>query len=213
MFNYTKSAVNDTFDLIKRLIYIFQMIVQLVYIGYIIVRLVNNYGHLIANIILLVITLFYLVYLIISTKEFYTKEQKFQKDIVRWIFKSTKYIVNITIITLAVISLLNGTKDDNATMLVTVLMIVGIIASFVFDVMLILIEKQKKLIKHSLLYDIELFKKQHFIASFAIKKVGFDLDKEFPEFDDEKAIKRVKKVHYRQQQKKIRKRDFHRSNK
>lgn len=214
MLKYTKSAVSDTLDFIKRLIYVFQIVIQLVYIGYFVYRLVDNLGNKIGNIILLLISAGCLLFQIVTTKEFYTKKQILQKKTVKQTFKVTKYLVNIGIIALAVISLVNGNADnENAAMLITFLMMLGVLFSILFDVILVLIDKQMALIHSALLYDIEIFKEDREIPTALIKIIGLDLKKLFPKFDDKKAIEKVIKVNYKQEQKKVRKGDFHKKTK
>lgn len=211
MLHSTKNAINDTFDFIKRLIYIFQIFVQIIYIGYGIFRFVNHMGNLAGNIILLTVSIFYILYYIITTKEFYTNKQVQQKKIVKWIVKISKYAVNIYIIILAVIPLVSGTPDnENAMMLMTITMIIGILLSIVFDGLLLMVNKQIELVKSAMLYDIEHFKVNHEFETIAIKKIGLDLEKEFPKFKDKNAIKKVKKMNARQEKKQMRKRDFKR---
>lgn len=212
MFKYTKSAVSDTFDLIKRVMHFLQIAVQLIYIAYVAYRIYSNTGHIIINIILLAASVAYILYQAISTREFYTKKQVLHRKTVRRIFKTVKYAANICIIVMAAVLLVRGeAANENATMLMTVFMICGVLASAVFDVLLIMIDRQTELIKSALSYDAEVLKADHEFIAAVLKRFGADIEKMFPPLDDQKTVRRIKDVHHKQKQKGMRKRDFRRT--
>lgn len=210
MFKYTKSAIFDSFDFIKKLIYVFQVSIQIFYIGYVGYRIYGKTGNFIANIILLAISILYLLFQIITNNEFYTKEQlKFKKNY-KWIFKGSKYLINMYIIVLSILVLVNNKETVNNTeMLLTTIMILAFFSSIVFDVILILIENQITLINSALHYDMQMFKENHGFTTAAVRTVlRLDLDKTFPNLDDEKLVEKVKKANQKQEDKKLRKEDF-----
>ena len=85
MVTYTSSAINNTFDLIKRLIYIIQIIIQVSYLGFLGYRIISDNTNLITNIILAAITLIYLIIFIMTSNEFYTKEDLIKRKVLKYI--------------------------------------------------------------------------------------------------------------------------------
>lgn len=213
MFKYTRSAISESFDFVKNLIFSFQIVVQLIYIGYVSYRLIYNLGYLAFNIILLVVSVFYVIFYILTKREFYSNKLILQKNVIRWVVKVIKYIIHIFIISIATKELISGKVDnENVAILVLVLMIFGFFFSILFDIILGLIDRQITLIESAVLYDIEVFKVERTILTKIIKQAGLDLEKEYPKFTDEKSIKKVKEAFYKQDMKKIRKRDFRAKN-
>jgi len=213
MINYTQSAIENTFDLVKRIIFIMQIVIQTVYIGFVTFRVINHMGNFYANIVLLAISAVYLFFYIITAKEFYTKKQVKFKRVFKWVVKTAKYLINICVIMLAVIPLVSGTMPyENAMMLTTMIMIVSLLLSIIFDLVILMIDRQKELIKAAVLYDMERFAIKYEGAVVALNLVKIDLAKLFPKCEDAKLIGRVKKINHLQKNKQMRKRDFKRAN-
>lgn len=214
MFEYSRSAVNSSFDFVKKIIFVFQIIIQIVYISYISYRVFSNTGNEIINYVLLIAATIYLVIYLITNSEFYTNKIIIVRKVSRRIFKTIKYIISIYTITLAIIVLSQNDTTDNITMLLTLLMIVGLIASILFDVLLILIDNQIQLVNNAFLYDIENIRENKRFTTTALKTVlKIDLEELFPKVQSNRMINRVKKVNDIQKDKKDRKEEFKRKNK
>lgn len=210
MFKYTRSMVGDSFDLIKRLIFVFQIVIQFLYLAYITYRIIDNVGRFSFNIALLVLSLIYLIAILATRREFYTKEQLFKRNIFKWIVKGSKYILNGLVITMSIIELINNPEVSNVNILVTVLMMMGLVLMFIFDMVVLIIDKQVSLIDAAILYDIDNFKKDHKIFTLAIKGMGLDLHAEYPSYQEKKMKDKLHKIKREQDDKKARKRAFRR---
>lgn len=208
IFKYTYNSTKDTFDLIKTFIYIFNSIIQVSYITYMTYRIINQSGNMILDIILLVISFVYLLIYLITTREFYTKQQLKLRKIIKYIFKGVKYIVNSIIVISALLILLNNeNQTDNFTMLMSLIMIFGYIFMLIFDFIMILIDKQLSLIENSLYYDIENFTSNKKFLSFLVEMSGLNISN-LPKVENESMIRKIKVVSHRQENKKMRKKYF-----
>lgn len=214
MLKHTKAAILETFDFVKTIISVFQLLIQTVYVGYVTYRLFVKTGELTVNIILLILASAYLIFQLLTIREFYTKRQLINRRWIRWAYKLTKYSVNAYIIVMAIQSL-NGSQTGNANMgvvITTTLMIGGIVLSIFSEVITLLINKQIAFISNSFLYDMDTFKANHEKKTWVINKLGLDLDEMFPRVSDRKVIERIKKVRNRQELKKVRKIAFKNKN-
>lgn len=212
---YTKSAILDSFDFIKRIIYIFELIIQLLYIGYLSYKIISNNGILAINIILLVLTVYYLVYYIATTREFYTHEQKVNKKTVKLCIKISKRIVNAIVIVISIYQLvLNSSANDNINMLMTLMMIFGYVLSIIGDIIVGLINNKIVIIINAVKYDLDELRNNHYklagIANFITNKFDIDI-KSIPLDVDKTMLAKIKKVNYRQEQKTRRYKDFKKS--
>lgn len=210
MIKYTRSATLDTFDFIKRVIYYSDIGIQFSYILYVIYRLIFNMGNFILNIALLSITSLYLIYYLATKREFYTEDLKKQRKIVRLVVKWIKRAIYVYLITASVYALAFApTPNDNMAILMTLLMIVGLIFSFIFDLTVKEIDKRISLVGAAVLYDIEQFTKQRTKTTKALKLMAIDLSAA-PKVVDEKMIKRLHKVDEEQAHKAERKKHYFR---
>lgn len=208
MLKYTYNSTRDTLDLTRRVLYALDAVVQVIYIVYMIYRMVVQTGNTIFNIILLTASLFYFIYYLVTTREFYTKKQVEKRSLVKYSVKVIKYVVRVWIVTIALISLLtNGNVTDNMTMLMTLLMMCGIMFSILFDFVIIIIDRKIKLIENAFYYDVENFTINHEKSTFLLKTRGIKLS-EWPKVENKKMIDRIKKVHDKQEKKSIRRKDF-----
>lgn len=175
MLNYTRSSIDDTLVFIKRLIFVFDLLIQFIYIGYLVFRMLSNMGLLIANISLITLSVIYLLYFLLTRQEFYTKEDIKKRKSVSWIFKILKRIINLTVITMAIITLVDKTSEiDNITLLFTILMICGFMFSLLFDIIKYLIDCKYQLICDALKYDAYNMRKQHRLLTQAIDHLTKD---------------------------------------
>lgn len=208
MIKYTKSATLDTFDFIKRVIYYSDIGIQFFYILYVVYRLVFKMGILALNITLLVITTGYLIYYLATKREFYTEDLKKQRKLVRLIVKWVKRAIYIFLIGSSVYALAyQPTENDNMAILMTLLMIGGLIFSFIFDLTVKEIDKRISLLGAAALYDIELFTKERKVTTKALKMMAIDLTA-VPKVVDEKMIDRLQKVDQAQHLKAERKKHY-----
>ena len=211
MVKYTLSAINDTFDFIKKMLNIADLFIQLCYIMYVTYRVFNQLGNPYVNFTLLVLTISYLIYHLFMIREFYTKKQLKHKAVIRNCVKIAIYIINLYIIIDGVIHLYHTSSTDNMAMLMIVLMIIGYIFIIMFDIIRLIINYHVKLIESSILYDIEEFKNNHKTMTAFAKTFNVDMDK-VPVVKNEKMRKRIIDTNYKQENKKIRKEHFNVTN-
>lgn len=205
---YTKSAIIDTIDFIKRIIYVVDLIVQLCYIGYMIYRIISKTGFIITNIILLALSFGYFIYHIATTREFYTLDEIESRNNVKIVVKISKRVVNSAVTCLSIYQLIVITDISNMKILTTLMMILGFILSLIGDFIIKLINSKAMLIINSIKYDLNEIKDAHPVVAgkpidFIDKKMGFDINN-----IDPNMIKQMKDANYRQEMKARRQRDF-----
>lgn len=210
---YTKSAILDTFDFIKRIIYVIDIIVQLGYIGYMTYRIISKTGFIVPNIILLILSFGYFIYHIATTREFYTIDEIESKKEVKIVIKISKRLVNAVVIGLSIYQLIVITDISNVKILTTLMMILGFVLSLIGDFIVKLINTKAMLIINSLKYDLNEIKAVHPVIAgkpidFIDKKMGFDINN-----IDPNMIKQMKDANYRQEMKARRQRDFNKKHK
>lgn len=209
MFKYTTSAILNTFDLIKKIIFATLVVFQIGYIGYIVTRIFNKSGSFIINVVLLALSVIYLIYYISTYREFYTEDHKRNRMIVKWSFKSVKYAINVYLIALAVIELANGTnKNDNTSIITIIIMLLTLFLTITFDIVILIIDQQATLIKNGLRYDMEEFTENNKFFTFGIRKMGFDIKERVPAVESHSIKVKLDKIHKEQTEKKERKISF-----
>ena len=208
---YTKSDFLDTFDFIKTIIYIIDLIVQISYIGYLSYRIIDGIGFLVTNVILLVISAGYLLYHLLTTKEFYTVEEIGNKKTAKTIVKIVKRIVNLVIIGLSIYQMAISTDVNNMTLFTTMMLILGFIISICGDIIVKIVNDKAKLIFNAFKYDLYKLREDNYEVVCAInaltKKINLDI-KEIPLDVDNKMVTRIKNANHRQELKARRKRVF-----
>lgn len=208
---YTKSAFLDTFDFIKTIIYIIDLIVQISYIGYLSYRIIDRVGFVVTNVILLVISASYLLYHLLTTKEFYTVEEVESKKTAKIIVKIAKRIVNLVIIGLSIYQIAISKNVNNMTLFTTMMLILGFIISIFGDIIVKIINDKAMLIFSAIKYDLNQFREEHFIVTGAInaltKRINLDI-KEIPLEVDNQIVTKIKNANHRQELKARRKRVF-----
>ena len=168
-------------------------------------------GYLFINIPLLVLSTFYLLYVIFNRKEFYTKEHKFRDKSIKLSVKVIKYALNITVVTLSLITIVNNKDNRNdINIIMTILLMLSIVLMIIFDILILIIDNQFALIESAFLYDVTNFKKNSKFLKGVLKYIGkIDVHEIFPDdFDDEKKIDKLKEINDKQTAKQTRKKEF-----
>lgn len=207
MFKYTISAINNSLDIVKKLIYILQILIQVSYIGFLAYKIIFDNTYFIINIILTVISFVYLIIFIFTSNEFYTEEDKQRRKIIKYVFKIIKYIINIYLIVITTNSLIINQGSEPVNIILLIMMILGLIVNIIFDIVLEIINKQAKIINNAILYDATLFQKNKAMTNLALKTV-LKIDLSSLELTDEKSISKLDRINNQQVEKKRRKRDF-----
>lgn len=207
MFKYTISAINNSLDIVKKLIYILQILIQVSYIGFLAYKIIFDNTYFVINIILTVISFVYLIIFIFTSNEFYTEEDKQRRKIIKYVFKIIKYIINIYLIVITTNSLIINQGSEPVNIILLIMMILGLIVNIIFDIVLEIINKQAKNINNAILYDATLFQKNKAMTNLALKTV-LKIDLSSLELTDEKSISKLDRINNQQVEKKRRKRDF-----
>ena len=160
---------------------------------------------------MLVISAGYLLYHLLTTKEFYTVEEVESKKTAKIIVKIAKRIVNLVIIGLSIYQIAISTDVNNMTLFTTMMLILGFIISIFGDIIVKIINDKAMLIFSAIKYDLNQFREEHFIVTGAInaltKRINLDI-KEIPLEVDNKMVTRIKNANHRQELKARRKRVF-----
>lgn len=207
---YTKSATLDTLDFVKKTVSVLDIINQSFYIAYVTYRLILQMGYLAINIILLILTVSDLVFQLSTLREFYTKEQRETRKIVRVSIKWVKRTIRIILITLSIVNLVqNAATVTLIDLLMTLLMIFGFIFSIVSDVVLKIINNRMAVIRNAFYYDIEEFKKGDSLIVKIINKQLKEVLSLVPEVESEELRAKLEEIYKSQNEKTIRKHNFH----
>ncbi len=162
MLDYTKASVNYVIDCFKKGFRTFDICTQSIYIIYLVYALITGKGNVIANIILLALSLAYFIYFLIycfGMKE-KSKIDKIRKKHVKRISKWSKQIVNIYMLGVALYGLNSvSTAVTPFSLILTSLMIIGRVLQILFDVIELLFDSLKNLLMEAVTADIEEIRK------------------------------------------------------
>ena len=130
MLEYTKVVLNQTLDDIKKISLIASFVTQGIYISYLIYAICASLGILYVNIPLLLISLAYMAFSIVMEKKTHNKTDSKIKAKTKEAYKVAKYIILAPTLITSIITLAT-LENDNITfsLLFTVMMIFGYIAS------------------------------------------------------------------------------------
>lgn len=206
---YTTSVLNDTVDLVKKIIYYFDLCIQLFFIGNLGYKIYFSAGYMIPNIVLLAISLIALIHFFATTKEFYTKEEKKSKKKTKTFIKIFKRLTNLAIITLSILDLTKVSNiNSNIDILSTLILIGGFVVNVIFDCVIMVIDRRLNLVETAFLMDVIKFKGDHPKITTAIKLVT-----DIEVFEEEVTVKetleeKVKVINFHQECKNKRKKEF-----
>ena len=198
MLKYTRSVLGDTIDAIKGLARGIEITVQLVYIAYLIISIALGNGILLANIVLLIVSVSYFIYDMASAREFYTKKLQKQRENVKKTVKITKRVTHIVIIVIACIELATN-PFDAVSLIMTFIMIVGFIVSLIFDITISMIEARKELFVNAIALDMKPKK----VIDVFHKITGHKPTEE--ELEEERIREKLEEIYKEQKEKKQRK--------
>lgn len=210
MFKYTKNSILDSIDVIKRIIFITLLIIQLSYISYLVYRIIGSKGNIVTNIILLVISFGYLVYQLITRREFYTLKENANRKKAKLVVKVSKYVVKLYIIVISVVTIINYPINEVTIDLIAIMLLIGaFLGSLVLDFILYILNNQSNLILNSVLYDVTVFRERHSTKDYLIKTVlDIDLEELVPAADSE-IVDKITDANKRQEDKMKRKMRFY----
>lgn len=206
-FAYSQGVAIDTFNLIKKLIFILDTIFQFAYIGYLVFRLLSGGGIFIAYVILVGLSAGYLIYSLITRREFYTMKQKKGRKRVKTTITIFKRITNLVVITFAVVQLCLSTASDNIGVLLTLLMVCCYLFSILFDILNAFIDTKIDMITSAVRVDMYELKELHPHLTGIAQKLGLRLFDKQP-YVDADTLAKIKEARHRCDAQKRRKEDF-----
>ncbi|MBO7304281.1 MAG: hypothetical protein J6V09_03585 [Clostridia bacterium] len=129
MFDYTKAAFNKTLNDFKKFAYAFNVLVQMTYIGYLVYAICVGAGFLIANIILISVSVAYLIFYALYGLD---GEKKLTRRITKRIYKYFKIFIKAVTLGATVYGIYVATdKVGFATIVLAAITTVGWVVSFV----------------------------------------------------------------------------------
>ncbi len=152
MLDYTKAAFSKIINDFRKIFNGIKIATQLLSILYLIFALCTGTGIMIANIVLLVLSLGYFVFfLIMETKKGKRKVKRLIKSIYGWSKRSIKLLtIGITIYGLV----LAKADFEPLSFLVVVLMVIGWVLEFLFYIIIKFLEAEKNLLIEGLVTDL-----------------------------------------------------------
>ncbi|MBQ8885700.1 MAG: hypothetical protein IJY62_04985 [Clostridia bacterium] len=163
MLDYTKAALRETWTAFKKTIYVCSVVIQAVYIAYLIYALIAQTGFLVANVILLALSLVYFVFFLMITKGGRDPEAEKFKEVKRHgstVYKWSKRAVTLVTLGLTVYGLFTAVKNTTPLSIIfTALMIVGWLLSTIFDILSMIVASYGKLIFEGFEADLDNMKK------------------------------------------------------
>lgn len=170
MLDYTKAAFGKIVDDFKKFIFSFSIAAHAVGILYLIYTLFATQGILAVNIILLILSTAYLIFL---CKQGIDAKNKLQQKIAQRIFKWSKLILKLYTLGIALYALNSTINDvDGLSVILTALQLIGWVLQVLFEVVSLLLEKLYDLIYTAVLADVEQMKKPFTTAGNFFKKVA-----------------------------------------
>ena len=172
MLDHTLAALKYIVDGFKRMIFVIALITQLVIIGHLGYSIYAEKGNLIANIVLITLSVAYFAFFI-ATRNMNSREEKNMKKITKRIFDYSKIFINaMTLGTVLYSAVISFTDIGAIDIVLLALSLIGWIMQVIIQLIILYIDAQLELIKTAVEMDIEVVKKPVAAVSDAIKKIA-----------------------------------------
>lgn len=176
MFDYTKAAVAQTIDDLKKVLYYVGVATQTVYLAYILYALVAETGIFVINLLLFLLSFAYFVFHLITTKfgkDPDAKECKRLKSNGKEIMKWTKRSLRLITIIVAFVEIFSAKTPDTLTVVMAAFMAIGWLLEILFDLIVKILNKRYRFIMDGLEMDIdEITKPFKNVGNFFKKMTG-----------------------------------------
>lgn len=176
MFDYTKAAISQTIDDLKKFFYYIGIAMQVTYLGYLAYAFITQAGIFAVNVVLSVLSVAYLVFYLIITK--FGKDpdakrckalKKGGKEAVHWI----KRAIRVFTLTVAFIDFYNVKNPPILSVVFTAFMLVGLVLEILYDFTLKIINKRYVFITDGVDMDVdEITKPFKNVGNFFKKMTG-----------------------------------------
>ena len=176
MFDYTKAAISQTIDDLKKVFYFVGLGTQVVYIAFLVYSLIVGSGIFFINLALAALSLGYLIFYLIVTKfgkDPDAKECKRLRKTGKEAMKWTKRSLRLVTICIAFVEIFSTQTPDTLSVVLTAFMLVGWILEIVFDLIVKILTSRYRFIMDGLELDIdEITKPFKNVGNFFKKMTG-----------------------------------------
>lgn len=177
MFDYTKSVFTKTVDDLKKIAFFFGASLQLFQIGYLIYALCIGSGIVAANIVLLVLSSAYFLFMLYINANDVKKEiKRILKTIYRWGKRLIKlFTLGVSVYGLFITASETVTVKSLVSIVLLVFMLIAWVLDVLFSLIIVIIERRKNLFFDAIKMDLEPFLKA---KNFFDKIRGKEVDSE-----------------------------------
>lgn len=182
MLDYTKAAIAQTLNDLKKLFYYIGLFVQIVYIGFLVYSMALGTGIFAINLALAILSTAYFIFHLITTK--FGKDpdandckrlKKNFKEAMKWLKRGLRLIT----IGVAFVELYTADVPDVISVVLTAFMVLGWIADVLFDLVVKILNNRYRLIMDGLELDIDAFTKPFkSVGNFFKKMTGQEVEPE-----------------------------------
>ena len=179
MLDYTKAAFGKIVEDFKKFLFIFGIGAQSISIIYLIYALFASQGILVVNIILLLLSTAYLIFLCVQGVN---AENNIRHKLAKRIYTWSKLIIKLYTLAIALYAL-NFTVDNalSFSVVLTALQLIGWVLQVLFEIISLLLEKLYNLVYTAIQADIEQIKKpMTSVGNFFKKVAGKEIDEPEP---------------------------------
>lgn len=161
MFELTRAAINKTLNDFKRITYWWSFLSQLFGIAYLAYAVFTGQGYLLANILLLVISLGFFLFFACATKFGKNPDGKAQtRKKLGNLLKFPRRIIKLVTLAITVYGVFAITKQPDAiSILLLAVSLVGFILQIIFDTVIFIVDKYKAMYETAFQTDMENLKK------------------------------------------------------
>lgn len=192
MFENTRAVLDKTVNDFKRFIWGFALFVQLFYIGYLAYAVFFGSGNKIVNISLLVISIGYFVFYVIT----YEKKDKHSKELKRTVKRALKWY-KISASALTLVTMIYGiyTASENTSpfsLILVAIMVIVWVMQVIFELAYYAIEARVNLFKSAFEVDVESIKKPVTAIGDFVKRIkGEEVEASSPHVSEKKALDKI----------------------
>ena len=180
MLDYTREAFKKTVEDLKRVFYILNVTVQCVYIAYLVYTLIVGTGFFAVNLALLVLSVAYLGFFLVTTAFGKTPEGKIYRKIGKRVYKWCKRALKLFTIGVTVYGICNAVnRVSPLAVIFTAMMIVGLLLQVVFEILISIVSKRAKMFLEGFEADVNaILKPARSVGNFFKRMTGQEVEPE-----------------------------------
>lgn len=159
MFIYSRAVLFKISEDIKKFAFIFSLLTQIIYIGYLVYALIAGSGIFYANIILLVLSYTYSVFIVINRIKQSKKPEDSEKN-VKKIYRRAKICINALTLGATLYGIFIATSSpDTASVIFASFTTITWLLSVLLEIVVVIFEKYSELVAAAIEKDLYQFKK------------------------------------------------------